>query len=99
MESFIEKCEEENKAPIYVNLPNRIKILISENTTTDFITEVTTLTAKSENYFCVSPDKIVEIIPQLKESKRSVILLESDLISVTEKHYLKLWTMQFFSSD
>jgi superfamily I DNA/RNA helicase/superfamily II DNA or RNA helicase len=89
LESFIEKCEVENKAPIYVNLPSRIKILISENATTDFITEETTLSAKSENHFCVSPDKLVEIIPQLNESNRSVILLESDLISVTEKTLLK----------
>lgn len=89
LESFIEKCEAENKAPIYVNLPSRIKILISENATTDFITEETTLTTKSENHFCVSPDKLVEIIPQLKESVRSVILLESDLISVTERTLLK----------
>jgi len=89
LESFIEKCESENKAPIYVNLPSRIKILISENVTTDFITEETTLSAKSENHFCVSPDKLIEILPQLKESNRSVILLESDLISVTEKTLLK----------
>lgn len=89
LESFIEKCEAENKAPIYVNLPSRIKILISENATTDFITEETTLSAKSDNHFCVSPDKLVEITPQLKESNRSVILLESDLISVTEKTLLK----------
>lgn len=87
--SFIEKCEAENKAPIYVNLPSRIKILISENATSDFITEETTLSAKSENHFCVSPDKLVGIIQQLKESNRSVILLESDLISVTEKTLLK----------
>lgn len=89
LEAFIEKCEAENKAPIYVNLPSRIKILISENATTDFITEETTISAKAENHFCVSPDKLVEIIPQLKESNRSVILLESDLISVTEKTLLK----------
>ncbi len=89
LESFIEKCETENKAPIYVNLPSRIKILISENATTDFITEETTLSTKSKNHFCVSPDKLVEIIPQLKESNRSVILLESDLISVTERVLLK----------
>ena len=89
LESFIETCEAENKTPIYVNLPSRIKILISENATTDFITEDTTLSANSENHFCVSPDKLVEIIPQLKESNRSVILLESDLISVTEKTLLK----------
>jgi len=89
LESFIEKCEAENKAPIYVNLPSRIKILISENATTNFITEETTLSAKSENHFCVSPDKIIEIIPQLKESNRLVVLLESDLISVTERTLLK----------
>ncbi len=89
LESFIEKCEAEKKAPIYVNLPSRIKILVSENATTDFITEETTLSPKSENHFCVSPDKLVEIIPQLKESNRSVVLLESDLISVTEKSLLK----------
>ncbi|HUN01418.1 MAG TPA: UvrD-helicase domain-containing protein [Niabella sp.] len=89
LESFIEKCEAENKAFIYVNLPSRIKILISENVTTDFITEETTLSANSENHFCVSPDKLVEVIPQLKESNRSVVLLESDLISVTEKTLLK----------
>lgn len=89
LESFIEKCEAENKAPIYVNLSSRIKFLISENATTDFITEETTLSTKSENHFCVSPDKIVEIIPQLKGSNRSVVLLESDLISVTERTLLK----------
>lgn len=89
LESFIEKCETENKASIYVNLPSRIKILISEIATTDFITEESTVSAKSENHFCVSPDKLVEIIPQLKESNRSVILLESDLISVTERTLLK----------
>lgn len=89
LESFIEKCETENKVPIYVNLPSRIKILISENATTNFITEETTLSIKSKNHFCLSPDKLVEIIPQLMKSNHSVILLESDLISVTEKTLLK----------
>lgn len=89
LESFIEKCLEENKAPIYVNLPSRIKILISENATIDFITEETTLSAKSENHYCISPDMLVEILPQIKELNRSVILVESDLISVTERTLLK----------
>lgn len=89
LESFIEKCEAENKSPIYVNLPSRIKILISENAATNFITEETTITANSEKHFCVTPGKLVEILPQLKESNRSVILLESDLISVTERTLLK----------
>lgn len=89
LKSFIEKCEAENKSPIYVNLPSRIKILISENATTDFITEETTLTVTSVKYLCVTPDKLVEILPQLRKSNRSVILLESDLISVTERTLLK----------
>jgi len=89
LESFIEKCEAENKVPIYANLSSIIKILISENVTTDFITEESTLSANSYKHFCASPDKLVEVIPQLKESNRPAILLESDLISVTEKKLLK----------
>lgn len=89
LESFIEKCETENKIPIYANLPSRIKILINEKATTDFITEETTLFSISENNICVPPEKLIEIIPQLIDSNSPVILLESDLISVTEKTLLK----------
>jgi hypothetical protein len=89
LESFIEKCETENKVPIYANLPGRIKILISENTTTDFITEESNISYESKNHFCISPDRLFSVMRQIKESGRSVILLESNLISVTEKTLLK----------
>lgn len=89
LETFIEKYETDSKIPIYANLPSRIKILVSENATTDFIIEETNLFANTENHFCISPDKLTDFIPQIKKSNRSVILLESDLISVTYKTLLK----------
>ena len=96
LESYIDKCEEQNKAAIYANLPGRIKILISENIATDFITEQTTINANSENHYCLSPDKLVEILPRLKEYNHPIILLESDLISVTEKTLLKTLDYEIF---
>lgn len=89
LEAFIQRCEEDNKAPLYVNLPGRIKILINEIAAIDFITESVTLTAKSKYHICVPPDQIIDILPQIKESNREVILLESNLISVTEKKLMK----------
>lgn len=89
LESFIEKCKLENKAPIYANIPSRIKILLNENATFDFITEQSTFNPQSANHFCYSPDKLIDVISKVKESNRSVILIESDLISVSQKTLLK----------
>ncbi|MBT4412147.1 MAG: UvrD-helicase domain-containing protein [Bacteroidetes bacterium] len=89
LESFIEKCKLENKVPIYANIPSRIKILLNENATFDFITEQSPFNSQSENHFCFSPDKLVDAISMVEESNRSVILIESDLISVSQKTLLK----------
>lgn len=89
LQSFVEKCEEENKAPIYANLPSRIKILISEIATSDFITVETNFSSESVDHFCISPDRLVDMLPEMLSSTRPVILLESDLIAVTEKSLLK----------
>lgn len=89
LNSFIEKCKEKNNVPIFANLPSRLKISISENVSSDFITDESTILAKSEYHYCITPDRLVDVIPQIKESNRSIILLENDLISVTEKTLLK----------
>jgi RecQ family ATP-dependent DNA helicase len=89
LQSFIDKCKSENKVPIYANIPSRIKILLSENATFDFITEQSVFSAKSENHICFSPDKLIDVISKVEQSSRSVILIESDLISVSQKTLLK----------
>jgi ATP-dependent DNA helicase RecQ len=89
LESFIEKCTDKNKVPVYANLPNKIKILIGEKIAPNFITEESRFSIETRDHFCVSPDKLEEIIPQLIESNRPVVILESELISVTEKTLLK----------
>lgn len=89
LQSFIEKCREENKEPIFANLPSRIKMLISENASFEFITEKSIFEIQSPNHFCFSPDKLIEVITKVQESNRSIILIESDLISVSHKTLLK----------
>jgi len=89
LESFLEKCKSENKVPIYANIPSRIKILLNENATFNFITEQSIFNPQSENHFCFSPDKLIDVISKVEESNRSVILIESDLISVSQKTLLK----------
>lgn len=89
LQSFIEKCKVENKEPIFANLPSRLKILINENATFDFITEESIFEIQSQNHFCFSPDKLIEVIAKVKESNRSIILIESDLISVSQKTLLQ----------
>ncbi len=89
LESFIERCKAENKVPIYANIPSRIKILLNENATFDFITEQSTFNPECENHFCFSPDKLIDAISKVEESNRSVILIESDLISVSQRTLLK----------
>lgn len=87
--SFIEECKSENRVPIYANLPSRIKILLSENATFNYITEQSTFEAQTKNHFCFSPDKLIEYFPEIEKSKRSIILIESDLTAVTQKTLLK----------
>lgn len=89
LQSFIKKCREENKEPIFVNLPSRIKILIQENATFEFITDESIFEIQSQNHFCFSPDKLIEVIDKVQESNRSIILIESDLISVSQKTLLQ----------
>ena len=89
LQSFIEKCELENKTPIFANLPGRIKILVNENVAFDFITEQSVFNPQSQNHFCFSPDKLIESISKVQASNRSVIILENDLISVSQKTLLQ----------
>jgi RecQ family ATP-dependent DNA helicase len=96
LECYIDKCKELNNSPIYANLPSRIKILISEKVSTDNIIEQITFNVNSKNHYCISFDRLVEILPQIKESKRQIIILESDLNSVTEKSLLKTLDYEIF---
>jgi ATP-dependent DNA helicase RecQ len=89
LESFLERCKAENKVPNYANIPSRIKILLDEVASFDFITEKPMFIPDSEFHYCFSPDKILEVISKVEQSNRSVILIESALISVSQKTLLK----------
>lgn len=89
LELYLEKCSIENKQPIYANIPSRIKLLVDENVTIEYITEESVFNSKSENHFCFSADKLIDVIAQVEEIDRSVIIIESDLISVSQKTLLK----------
>jgi len=89
LELYMEKCKLDDKQPIYANIPSRIKLLIDENATVEYITEESIFNSKSEKHFCFSADKLIDVIEQVEEIDRSIILIESDLISVSQKTLLK----------
>lgn len=95
LESFIEKCSEENKIPTYVNLPVLIRNLLREREISiDFLTSESKFSSESESHFCISPEILDEkFITQIQESNRTVIVLEGDLISVTIKE--KIETLEY----
>jgi RecQ family ATP-dependent DNA helicase len=88
LQSFLEKCKTHSKVPIFKNLPGRIKNLIDENATVDFITERTVFENLSPNHFCFSPDKLLDTIAQIQGTARPVVLVEYDLISISHKSLL-----------
>ncbi|MBX2907852.1 MAG: UvrD-helicase domain-containing protein [Taibaiella sp.] len=88
LEHFIEKCREANKSPIYANLPPRVKLILSESAAFEFITEPTTLQPETSCHYCFSPDHLIDAVQYVETSKRPVLLIEGDLMAISQKTLL-----------
>ena len=85
--AFLEDSLSNNRIPLLVNLPSRIRILVEKNYAKQFYTEQGNPNNTSNN-ICILPEEIEIYQDLIRKDNFKLLILDPELISITNKHFI-----------